>query len=339
MASFHSTLFCFLSVFAGASSYKLVRLGISRLYVESPPGWRKLVAKLEVDNEEVYALVDTGSPLLFFLWRHSPKPCQAGPTKTFSFHDDTDVTVFRHHGTLSLGILSVRDIDFGLVTRSTGVPWASLGLGVQTGKYHPYTSLINQMLAKPKSQRLIESTSFSLYLTPDGMRGELLLGGQDPSKYDGPLQYIRVVDREEHEIRVRGLMIGSHRTRVTAVSYLDTGTDALTFPTSLKQSVLYLLQTAGQTLVPIFEHSGTFRIACNNMAYLPTMTIFLEGLQGEDIALRLPPRSFVDFDGGCFLLIQFEDKTEEWTLGNPTVIGHYHFYEWDKSRIGLAAVR
>ncbi|KAF4757289.1 hypothetical protein FOZ63_009327, partial [Perkinsus olseni] len=335
MALFHPTLFCFLSVFAGASSDKLVRLGISRMYVESPPGWRKLVAKLEVDNEKVYALVDTGSPLLFFLWRHSygpscqnllygcyecsPKPCQAGPTKTFSFHDDTDVTVFRHHGTLSLGSSSVRDIDFGLVTRSTGVPWASLGLGVQTGKYHPYTSLINQMLAKPKSQRLIESTSFSLYLTPDGTSGELLLGGQDPSKYDGPLEYIRVVDREEDEIRVRGLMIGSRQMRVTVVSYLDTGTDALTFPTSLKQPVLYLLQTAGQTLVPIFEHSGTFRIACNNMAYLPTMTIFLEGLHGEDIALRLPPTSFVDFDGHtCFLLIHFEDKTEEWTLGNPT---------------------
>ncbi|KAF4672142.1 hypothetical protein FOL47_000859 [Perkinsus chesapeaki] len=111
----------------------LYRIPISREDVFTGDTWGQLVAPIKVGNYDTYALIDTGTPLLFFIWRHwfegvqpggcklyvfgcyecSPDVCTKGDETTFKYDNDYTVTLFRHHDTLSLGASTVAGIEFG----------------------------------------------------------------------------------------------------------------------------------------------------------------------------------------------------------------------------------
>ncbi|KAF4690008.1 hypothetical protein FOZ60_000761 [Perkinsus olseni] len=172
----------------------------------------------------------------------------------------------------------------------------------------------SQLLAKPKSQRLIEESVFSVYLkTGKDPSGELILGGGDKSKYAGPLKYVKVVNKEEQSIMM---------------------------PDKFKTPVLQLLRTAGKKPVTITESAGFYELSCGDIENLPSITFCLkeDSLLPKKVSLEIPPASYVtaDVDSSSTLAIEFAGS---WLLGLPTLIGNYHLYDWDKSRIGVAKVR
>ncbi|KAF4709578.1 hypothetical protein FOZ63_021510, partial [Perkinsus olseni] len=179
-----SVVFGFLALLNGSCGQKLVRMAISPQKVTAAANSAQLLANLKADGKDVTVLVDTGNPYTFFVEKQwyertrpggcaelkykcydcSPPSCREGPTKTYEFFDGLQVTVFQHSGTVDFGTASAGGINFGLVVGSNRKPFAALGLSPPSAKSKPYVPLIYQLLAKPKSQRLIEKSVFSVYL-------------------------------------------------------------------------------------------------------------------------------------------------------------------------------
>ncbi|KAF4690012.1 hypothetical protein FOZ60_000765 [Perkinsus olseni] len=255
----------------------------------------QLLASLKVDGQDVTVLVDTASPFTFFVEKQwyerthaggcaelkykcydcPSSSCSKGPTKTYEFFDGLQVTVFQHSGTAGFGTASADGIDFGLVVGCNRRPFAALGLSPPSDKSRPNVPFIYQLLAKPKSQRLIERSVFSVYLNAGkDPSGELILGGEDKSKYTGPLRYVRVVKKEEQSIMVTDLGIGhdcKNRIKVLQVGYLDTGTNVIAMPDKFKTPVLQLLRTAGKKPVTITENAGFYELSCGDIENLPPL--------------------------------------------------------------------
>ncbi|EER01782.1 hypothetical protein Pmar_PMAR015524 [Perkinsus marinus ATCC 50983] len=339
---------------------KLIRMSIFVQKEDALTNPGDLMTNLKVDGEDVTVLVDTGSPFTYFVWRHwyestnpggcekiiykcyecNPAPCHEGPKKHVKFIDGTYVNVFFYSGKVNFGSFTASGIDFGLLAGTNGGASAALGLAPRSPSAKPYVPLINQLLALPKSERPIEKSIFSVYLNAASHpTGELILGGQDKSKYIGSLKYMKV-NMVEETVKMSGLGIGDvakHRIRVSAEGHVDTGCNYIGLPERLKGSVLKLLATVGDKPVKIEENSGVYEVSCGDAKYLPPITFFVKGtgLFPSDVSIEVLPSSYVvqESESSCFLAILFDDM---WILGLPTVFGHYYLYDWEKSRIGVA---
>ncbi|KAF4665291.1 hypothetical protein FOL47_004664 [Perkinsus chesapeaki] len=331
--------------------------------------WLRPLVKLKVDRQNLNALVDTNSPFTFFIWKKwyedvlqkdcgstvygcyecDPPPCESGPTTTFEFLDRMRVTTFLHTVSVSSGVKTATGINVGLISNVTqgdrvGNAWASLGLEGSVEDAPEYESIMEQLLAQPRPQRLIESNSFSIYTKPGKYpTGEVILGGQDPTKYDGLLGYVRIVDDEEQFVQLLGVWIGKKQKglmRLKAWATLDSGTTHLCVPLSQKRTFLKLLRDSGKKRVAIEEESGHYRLSCAKAKYLPSITFHLRGLQGEEVPLELPGLNIVTKDdwNRCYVDIFFHE-VEQWILGSNAFIGYYYFYEAPESRIGFARAR
>ncbi|EER00292.1 Gastricsin precursor, putative [Perkinsus marinus ATCC 50983] len=214
-----------------------------------------LVGKVTLGSQNVYGLIDTGAPETFFLWKHwyekghpgrckdiifgcyecSPEPCREGKLYILHFGDGSIVRIFKESATAHFGSAVSATISFGLVAEykcapDVPVPHASFGLAPQDDPKSSYVPIIEQLL----SQKLIESSIFSIYLRHDGTngRGELLLGGSDPSMYKSPLVYVAVTT-EDKFVRVTGFSLGGSAYPVMAVNddgILDTGAECIFIP-------------------------------------------------------------------------------------------------------------
>ncbi|KAF4702708.1 hypothetical protein FOZ62_013934 [Perkinsus olseni] len=108
-------------------------------------------------------------------------------------------------------------------------------------------------------------------------------------------------------------------------------------PWGIAEKALHWLETAGQASVTIREDRGFFEISCQDAEYLPSITYFMEGLNGEEVPLEIPSTSYVykKTEAICILAITFGDR---WIIGLPALIGHYFLYDWQNARIGFAKV-
>ncbi|KAF4714711.1 hypothetical protein FOZ63_025543, partial [Perkinsus olseni] len=240
-----SVAFGFLSLLVGSCREKLVRMTISPQKTTASATSAELMADLKVDGQDVTVQVDTGSLYTFFVekqWYERTRPggcaelkfkcydcdpssCHEGPTKTHEFSGGSQVTVFQHSGTVDFGTASADGIDFGLVVGCNESPFAALGLSPPSAKSKPGLA----WQADPS--------------------GELILGGEDKSKYGGPLKYVRVVNKEEQSIMVTDLGIGDaskNRIKVSQAGYFDTGTNVIEMPDKFKTPVLQFLRIAGK---------------------------------------------------------------------------------------------
>ncbi|KAF4649303.1 hypothetical protein FOL47_002205, partial [Perkinsus chesapeaki] len=205
---------------------KLVRMDLSFKMTRVNKVYPLPVANFKADGQNIYALVDTGATYLFFVWKYwfednlencnelifgcyeCAPPCKQGPTKTFTFGDGAKVWLFPHTGKLDFNGGVSAPLDFGLVSgfnRDSATIWASLGLRPSHPGSAPYKSIVEQLFAK----KIIASNSFSIYFTGgDNPSGQLILGGDDPSKHAGPLSYVQIVNEDEEFIQLLGLTIG-----------------------------------------------------------------------------------------------------------------------------------
>ncbi|KAF4672711.1 hypothetical protein FOL47_000190 [Perkinsus chesapeaki] len=187
---------------------ELVRMDVSFKMTHGLNGvYPQPVVNFKADGQNIYAIIDTGTPYFFLVWKQwyegshqscnelifgcyeCVSPCKQGPTKIFTFVGDREVWLFPHTGKLDLKGKVSASLDFGLVSgynRNPGMIWASLCLK-QSHPDSPYKSIVEQLFTK----KIIASNSFSIYFTGgDNPSGQLILGGDDPSKHAGPLSYV-----------------------------------------------------------------------------------------------------------------------------------------------------
>ncbi|KAF4691226.1 hypothetical protein FOZ60_015903 [Perkinsus olseni] len=274
-----SVVFGFLALLIGSCGEKLVRMKISPQKTKASATLTQVMADLKVDGQDITVLVDTGrgcAELKYKCYDCPSSSCHKGPTKTYEFFDGSEVTVLQHSGTIDFGTASAGGIDFGLVVGCNESPWGALGLSPSSAKSKPNVPLIYQLLAKPKSQRLIEKVSFrctsKLERTPAVSSYWV---AKTRAKYTGLLKYVKVVNKEEQSIMVTDLGIGDaskNRIKVSQAGYLDTGTNIIEMPDKLKMPVLQLLRTAGKRSVTITEDGGLYGLHCGDIENLPSIT-------------------------------------------------------------------
>ncbi|KAF4687077.1 hypothetical protein FOZ60_004344 [Perkinsus olseni] len=248
----------------------------------------RLYAHVVVDNQQICAQVDTGSPELTVIWKDwyehvtrpgscttlqmgcytCPKGCDSKPTIkiTYGFKE---VSVFPWQGSVQLGDTVVGKLGFGVIKGQKPPPPSRnaaniLGLS-------PDASKLPSVLTQLYGQSKVSSPTFALYLSRPSAgsfesSGELLLGGGDDTLYVKPLRFVRFSK--------------------PADLLIDTGTNFVLVPSKYIDSLLSSIQaeaskTAGRTVKFTFAPaSKVYLFDCADAAFLPTITFAL-GAVGE----------------------------------------------------------
>ncbi|KAF4652010.1 hypothetical protein FOL47_011305 [Perkinsus chesapeaki] len=340
---------------------KLVRMDVSFKMTGVNKGFPQPVVNFKADGQITYALVDTGAPYVFLVWKQWYEnshedckeflfgcyecipPCKQGPTKTYTFADHSAVSLFLHTGKLDFNGEVSTPLDFGLVAgfnRDPATIWASLGLGPSDPSTAPYKSIVELLFTK----KIITGNSFSIYFTGgDDPSGQLILGGDDPSKHAGPLSYVQIVNKDQGSIQVLGLTIGSDPNNTIAMEMpadLDTGTAHICFNRKFKSRVVALLQSAGKKKVRIEDKGRYLSISCPDALNLPSVTFFVKGVRGEKVPLVILASSVVlmSQEDVCYICIIFDDA-EEFTLGAIAFMGNYFHFDPENNEVGLVSLQ
>ncbi|KAF4746274.1 hypothetical protein FOZ63_026971 [Perkinsus olseni] len=296
-----------------------------------------VIAPIKADGQSLNLLVDTGCSEFFVIERgfltrtRSSNACEQsifGCYECASGHCETNVAEVRyddggharhvqHRGTLELGGQVVPDGEFGLLVDYTPVshtPHASLGLGL-----HLHSSNI-RVMKQLTDRGLIERDDFSIYFKPDNRQegveeGELILGGEDPSKYRGPTLtaalpwFVNAWVLRLEGFAVDGQLIPKSKFYVN----VDSGTSRFWLPYSVFTTVLHTLEayaTAASGRSIKFEKIDRNRLAlpkCSDRAYLPSLDlyflkqsdwrefsdVFPDKLDHEDWPIVIPPELYV----------------------------------------------
>ncbi|KAF4683597.1 hypothetical protein FOZ60_008864 [Perkinsus olseni] len=323
-----------------------------------------LTGGLSVDNQQIWAQIDTGASALLFTWKEwydavthpgasSQLPngaygcphCPVGPITPVIFSDGTTVHIFPHSGTFRIGGKNVDGIIFGLVSFQDPppdvlTPVHSIGLGrAVTPGYH---SLMDQLQGK------VASTTFALYLksVPNAVRtqGELLLGGGDPTLYKAPLTYIPLRSQQEYLVTLGTLQVGTgHKSiGINQPALIDTGTQGLVIPpdrdfdATLKAITDQASATAGFKVdcdyIPVL---GACVIDCHHIVYLPPIELGL-GPSGNAPVLISGLYYSRDTGGGFCTVATKRGQGSTWTLPHFILVGKYFEFQPSQQRVGIA---
>ncbi|KAF4672552.1 hypothetical protein FOL47_000387 [Perkinsus chesapeaki] len=359
-----SMLLGFLVTLTLVSSVQLIKVSISSALTDLHDVYPLPLAKLKVDGQDVRLLVDTGTPVLSLVWKdwfedphqkcvdiifgcfECEPSCQGGPTKDFWFEDHACVSVFLHSGTFDFGrAQSAGEIDFGLVARFNGNPWniwASLGLKpAADAEPKAYQSLVQQLATK----NVIEYESFTVYFNEeDFASGEIILGGEDPSKRAGPLKLFKIVNKDEQFVQLHSLRVGvgdpKYVINMTYPAVFDTGSSHIFINKKWKSQVLGYLQAAGKEKFSIQQVESELVISCSDTGNVPPLTFTVEGLKGEKFLLEVSPQALVwEHEGECYLRLNLDDDDKAIVFGMPAFFGRYYHFPSNGRSIGYAKAK
>ncbi|KAF4677502.1 hypothetical protein FOZ60_017306 [Perkinsus olseni] len=349
------SLVCIAVLLVTSCCGEVIRMKISTQQTKPWAPWRRIVAPLKVDTQDLNAVIDTGSPYTHLVWKKwyesfpqnkcddffykcydcNPSQMELKAAKKITFVDKTSLTVFPYAGDFYFYGVTAEDIDFGVVNDASHGAWAALGLGPQATS-PSFPRFVDQLV----DAELIDSPVFAVYLSAgNSPSGELIIGGDDPSKYEGPLGYMDVVDKQLYTNKLEAFAIGSESQKDPEPVVFDTGSSFVSIPRRLRSQVLDLLSTAGTKKVEVFEQGDIYGVDCKDVDYLPTMSFTVKGMPGKaDVTIAVPPKAYIvtPEPDVCILYMDFDDR---WILGLPAFVGHYYSFDWVGARIGVAKAK
>ncbi|EER19205.1 hypothetical protein Pmar_PMAR028670 [Perkinsus marinus ATCC 50983] len=351
----HFSLVCIGVLLVTFSGGEVIRLKISVQQTKRSAPWTRIVAPLKVDTQDLNAVVDTGSPYTQLIWKTwyeslpggkcdelfykcyncNPTSSELNAAKKISFIDKTSLTIFPFSGDFYFNGATAKHIEFGVVKGASRGAWAALGLGPQDTN-PPFPRFVDQLLLA----KLVDSPVFAVYLSSGkSPSGELIIGGDDASKYDGPLKYIGITSKVRHTSELQAFAVGSKRQEEPGPVVFDTGSSFISIPKRLRKDVIVLLSTAGKKKVKVFEHKDVYGVDCKDVSFLPSMRFTVRGIPDKaDVTLEIPPKAYIvsPEPDVCILTIDF---AERWILGLPAFVGHYYSFNWAGATIGVAKLK
>ncbi|KAF4673249.1 hypothetical protein FOL47_010786 [Perkinsus chesapeaki] len=148
-----------------------------------------------------------------------------------------------------------------------------------------------------------------------------------------------MIDPDEGTVQLLTLGIGQdskYRIKMVTPVDLDTGASCMYLKTEWKNQVISSLKVAGRKNVSITEEDGSFPVSCPDVAYLPSVTFFLQGSKGEQVAIEVPAEKFTykTTEGRCFVRMKFTEYHA--SIGVTAFIGNYFYYDVDNNKVGIA---
>ncbi|KAF4663195.1 hypothetical protein FOL47_005866 [Perkinsus chesapeaki] len=168
-------------------------------------------------------------------------------------------------------------------------------------------------------------------------------GGEDPTKQASPLKFFKVVDTAYHFVQLRGLQIGdapSYYINIEDNAIFDSGSTAIFINNKWQGQIVSFLQNAGKQRVDIEAKGKDIIVSCDDIPYLPSMTFYVEGLQGGKISVEIPSTALLlsALRDECILALEFSDD-EEVNIGLNAFFGNYYYFNIDEGKIGFTKVK
>lgn len=236
------------------------------------------------------------------------------------------------HWTLS-GI-EIKDQSFAEIVTENGPTLSSakfdgvLGLGHDVSSVKHTVPPFYQMI----NHGLVDEPVFSFWLNSGTEKegGELVLGGTDPSHYEGELVWSDLRYENSWEITLEDIKFeGSYYGVDAATAVIDTGTFFFIVPTVTADLI-------NQILGGRMGRDGTYILDCDKIADLPELCFVFSG---KDYCL-VEEEYVIKEQDECISGILSRDVHGRdgyiWTIGTVFLRKFYSVYDFGNKRIGFA---
>ncbi|KAM4699436.1 renin [Discoglossus pictus] len=212
-----------------------------------------------------------------------------------------------------------------------------LGMGFPSQAIDDITPVFDRIM----SEHVLQEDVFSVYYSRDAHLnpgGEIILGGTDPSYYDGSFQYLSLKKKGYWQVNMKGVSVGAEILfcKEGCSVAIDTGAAYITGPAG---SISVLMKAIGATELA----EGEYIVDCDKILQLPDISFYMGGqpytLDGPAYVLR-QSQFGEEICSVAFSALDIPPPTGPlWILG-ATFIGKY-YTEFDRrnNRIGFATSR
>lgn len=182
-------------------------------------------------------------------------------------------------------------------------------------------------------QKLIESNSFSFYLTRvAGQNGSaLVLGGVNPKYYTGSFKYYKLKMDNYWAIAMDDIIFNgtSYKNNPNLLGIVDTGTSVLVGPTKVVDE-----------MTKAFGSGKQKQVNCSIVPSLPTLDFIIGGdkytLRGQDYILEVDAGTQKQCIVGIIGLDLPPQLGEAFILGDSFIKTFYTHFDYDGDRVGFA---
>ncbi|KAF4664278.1 hypothetical protein FOL47_005208 [Perkinsus chesapeaki] len=259
----------------------------------------------------------------------------------------TSITLFDHHGIMEVGGVNLGDVEFNLICDKIDLgertePHALFGLGMQMGQSRP---ILEQLYSTGK----IDDLSFSLYLQPSWKTpsGLLRLGGADPQRYVGQMEYFRVAPGHEWALYINYVDINDHRVPAFGdKALIDTGSNFMMIPAKYWQAFRQYLQRDNVTIPSPNQVEGPLEMPCGGLPALPDVHLGIRSAIKTSFRFTVEPSIFADTSAQRHCTLKLTKSLDDlWIIPNFALRGNYlHFRpqglgDYKKPLIGFAKLR
>ena len=215
------------------------------------------------ENAQYYGPITIGTPPQHFkvifdtgssnLWVPGPKPSIIGHERYHSEDSSTykaNGTTFairygsgKLEGVIDTDVVSIAGlnmtINFGEATKMPGITWdvakfdGICGMGWPSIAVDHITPPFFSLLA----QRKIQTGTFAFYLTSDGSKGELAIGGSNPDHHEGAFSYVPVAKKGYWQLKGDDVSFNGKSIDTNIHAVMDSGTSLLAFPKKIAKDI------------------------------------------------------------------------------------------------------
>jgi len=235
----------------------------------------------------------------------------------------------------------VADQTFAEATHEPGLSFLAAQFDGILGMAFPGISVlgVTPVFNNMVDQGVVDSPVFSFWLNrnPDeDLGGVMVLGGSDPSLYEGEMTYVDVTASTYWQINMDGLALGDNAglgCNGGCVGIVDTGSSLLVGPPEETKAINKAI--GGTEILP---GQGQYAVDCATVDDLPTVTFTIGGkafeLTGRDYILQVTQLGQTQCISGFFGL---ELPMGPWWIMGDVFIGKFYSeFDMGNMRVGFA---
>ncbi|KAJ1121255.1 hypothetical protein NDU88_009371 [Pleurodeles waltl] len=176
------------------------------------------------------------------------------------------------------------------------------------------------------SQGLLSADLFSVYLSPNGASGSVVIfGGYESSYYTGTLNWVPLSSETYWQITLESISMNGNVIACNGgcQAIVDTGTSLIA---GLSPGISNIQSAIGASQ----NSYGEYVVNCNSISSLPDIIFTINGVQ-----YPVPATAYIN-QNSCSS--NFQDTTGVWILGDVFIRQYYVVFDRAANYIGLATV-
>jgi len=252
---------------------------------------------------------------------------------------------FVSYDTLTVGGITIPNATFAEAVREPGLSFivskfdGILGLGYPSISVDGLTPVFQSMV----ELGILPAPEFSFWLSKDPAQtpgGMLILGGSDPSYYEGDLHFVQVSRKAYWQFDIGGVTLGDKVMVSGGSAIADTGTSLLLGPTEDIHRIVEALGISSQPSSTGNEGQGQYMVPCDQVSSLPPLAFEINGrafeLRGEEYILTLQGFGQTTCTLGLMAMDVPPPAGPLWILGDVFLSKWYTLFDFGLNRVGFA---